>query len=379
MESARHRNPARAGLLILVLISLSALIAGRAGAAETITIDPESFDFGAKHVGGEQVQPGDFTVTNDGDGAVELGLATTLPVESFPFRISPVGDYCSFETLDPGESCTIVAVFDPEDAGDFTGSLVIPSDAPGGPTTAALTGLAYPRLLPDVLITPSPVDFGRQGIGTPAERTVEVKNTGEGDMALGVSSIGGKHAGEFRITEDRCDGIVMAAGSVCRIDLAFTPGTAGIREAVLDVPTDVEGADTAVPLTGVGLGIAPDPDPDPDPDPLPGTASLEVGPGQLVAKGWKLSVPVTCAVQRMDRCGGSLELRAGKGTGFTAGRTGYSLSPGKGAVKVKLKPRAVRVLRRAGRLKVRLVVRVEQGSGGPASHTVKRTVRRRAA
>lgn len=367
--SATPNIPVRAGLLILALISLSALLTGRAGAAEPLSITPTSFDFGAKNVGGEATQPGEFVVTNDSGSAVVLGRADATPPDPFIFRILPNFDLCSFETLQPGESCGIVVVFEPTLAGEFTGKLEINSAALGAPVTAALAGVGFPELLPDVEITPERLEFGRHGIGTTSDpRKVSVKNTGEGDMELGTAQISDANADEFEIFRDRCAGIIMASGSTCQLDVTFTPGAAGIRNASLFVPTDVAGADTRVPLSGTGVGIVPDPDPED-----PGTAKVRIGGKLPKVKGRKLTIPITCVVARMDLCDGAIVVRAG---GNRIAGAPYSARPGRASISTKLNRPAVRILNRRGHLRAGLILRVKQGQGGFASHKVNRTLRR---
>lgn len=365
LNPAKPNIPVRAGVLILALISLTVLCVGRAGAAEPLSLNMNSFDFGAKNVGGEATQPGEFVVTNNSGSAVTLGRADTTPVDPFVFRILPSFDFCSFETLQPNESCDIVVIFEPTVAGEFTGTLEVNSPALTAPLTAALEGIGYPELLPDVKITPDRLDFGTHGIGTSSDRrTIEVKDTGDGDMRLGASEISGVDSADFKIAKDSCAEITMASGSVCRIDVVFTPGAAGIRNASLFVPTDVEGADTRVPLSGTGAGIVP---------PDPGTAKVKIAGKLPKVKGRKLKLPITCELARMEVCEGSVAVKA---AGAQVARASYSVRPGTTTLAMRLKPRVKRALSKRGRLKVSFRLSVKQGSGEFVSHTVRRTLRR---
>lgn len=365
--------------LLIACIGLLAWGATEARAAASLSLNMTSFDYGAKHVGGEATYPGEFEVTNDGDQPVRIGWVDTTPENPRMFFVHGAFDFCTYETLQPGEGCIVSTYFEPPIAGEFTGKFIVPSEDLAEPVTADLEGVGFPELMPDVAITPARLDFGRVGIGTTSEaRTIEVKNTGEGDMRLGVSKITGPDVPAFRIVQDNCDEITMAAGSVCTVKVAFKPSAAGIRNATLTVPTSVANADTGVPLAGTGVGIAPDPDPDPDPDPVEsGTASLKVAKVLPRVKGRHLVVPVTCRTVRMKRCAGGLTLRAAKrgGPGRALGRAPFDIAPGKRTVLVKLKPAALRSLEKRGRIKAKVESRVRQGDGETVARTAPRPIR----
>ena len=77
------------------------------------------------------------TLTNVGDAPAVLGAGTI----DGPF--TRTSDSCSGVTLPPAAECTIAVSFSPQAEGNFTGSLTVPSDAPGSPTVVLVSGVGF--------------------------------------------------------------------------------------------------------------------------------------------------------------------------------------------------------------------------------------------
>jgi VWFA-related protein len=100
-----------------------------------IALDRNSIDFGNQVIG--QTADRSLTVLNTGNGDLVIGgIAADQPS---PFSNYAAADTCSNQTLRPNTSCSIVVRFEPEVYGDFSGSLVIPSNA-GDDRTVNLAG-----------------------------------------------------------------------------------------------------------------------------------------------------------------------------------------------------------------------------------------------
>ena len=89
-----------------------------------------------------------------------------------------------FETLAPGDSCLIIAVFEPQEEGDLTANLLIDSNAAGPQPSVALSGKALPRLLPKAELSLTSHDFGTQGLATETTKTFELTDSGQGDLDM---------------------------------------------------------------------------------------------------------------------------------------------------------------------------------------------------
>jgi uncharacterized protein (TIGR03382 family) len=101
-----------------------------------LTVNPQSFDFGAADVNGT-MPTHRITLTNTGGNAATVTAATFTG----PFALQSDATGCAAVpfTLQPGASCDVVVRFAPVGAGDASGSLALAADG-GGAWTVALTG-----------------------------------------------------------------------------------------------------------------------------------------------------------------------------------------------------------------------------------------------
>ena len=101
-----------------------------------LTVNPQSFDFGAADVNGN-APTHRITLTNTGGNAATVTAATFTG----PFALQSDATGCAAMpfTLQPGASCDVVVRFTPVGAGDASGSMALAADG-GGAWTVALTG-----------------------------------------------------------------------------------------------------------------------------------------------------------------------------------------------------------------------------------------------
>lgn len=101
-----------------------------------LTVNPQSFDFGAADVNGTSPTHR-ITLTNTGASAATVTAATfTGP---YALQLDATGCAAVPFTLQPGASCDLVVRFTPVGAGDAAGSLALAADG-GGAWTVALAG-----------------------------------------------------------------------------------------------------------------------------------------------------------------------------------------------------------------------------------------------
>jgi hypothetical protein len=101
-----------------------------------LTVNPQSFDFGAADVNGTSPTH-HITLTNTGANAATVTAATFTG----PYALQADAGACAAVpfTLQPGASCDLVVRFTPVGAGDAAGSLALTADG-GGAWTVALAG-----------------------------------------------------------------------------------------------------------------------------------------------------------------------------------------------------------------------------------------------
>ena len=162
--------------------------------------------------------------------------------------------------------------FAPTTVGSKTATLSINSNGSVTPKTYALSGTGVD---PVVTITPSPVTFATQNVGTnSATQTITIRNTGTAAITTSPVALGGTDASQFTITNPTVTcvtGRSLAAGASCTFNLRFSPTgtTSGVRAATITVVTstgrivvaNVTGTaatpPTVGPLTAVNFGRRP--------------------------------------------------------------------------------------------------------------------------
>lgn len=372
------------------LISFCVCVIGSAGGAglavadepdpgPTLSISPGQFAFGPINVGAELGEPGEFTLSNPGPGAVQLDDVILEGPDPYSFKVLPNGSSCYFlepaGSIPAGSSCTVVAIFDPESEGAKQASLKITSDSVTSPDLVPLTGTGLPRLMPGATLTPQVGGFGGQLVGTTAPISFELRSSGTGDLGIHSVKLTGTDRDQFSLVRNGCTQVAMAAGDQCAIEVAFSPTSVGPKSARLTVETDAEAADTTVDLSGTGTEPAP---------PAAGTSRIKVGRRlPRLRRSTGLIVPVTCMVQRMDYCHGRITVKArGKVLGLRhnrlvrIGSRSYDAASGDSSVRVQLSRLARRALRRRGSLPVRVIATTDQGDGQVVSVSAGRRMRR---
>lgn len=218
---------------------------------------------------GSTTGPQVVTIGNPGTANLVLGTLTIGGAE-----FGKTGDTCSAATIAPGSTCTVGVVFSPVSEGTKTGSLSIPSNAPGSPHAVSLSGVAVtPR--PAVGLSATSLSFGTIAPGgTTPPQEVTVTNTGDANLIVGTVTIGG--SAEFGKTVDGCSGATVAPAGTCTVSVVFSPASPGSKTGSLSIPSNAAGSPHAVSLAGTGAA--------------PTTAGIAVSPSSLdfgdVRLGW---------------------------------------------------------------------------------------------
>jgi len=131
----------RAGTLVLMTDAGNQFTVALGGTGVAVpvpmlTVNPQSFDFGAADVNGTSPTH-HITLTNTGGNAATVTASTF----SGPFALQADAAGCAAVpfTLQPGTSCDLVVRFTPVGAGDASGSLALAADG-GGAWNVALSG-----------------------------------------------------------------------------------------------------------------------------------------------------------------------------------------------------------------------------------------------
>jgi hypothetical protein len=123
-------------------------------------------------------------------------------------------------------------------------------------TAAAFAAKLSPAAATGVLLSPSPVAFGNQIVGTASQaRVVTLANLTQSALMNIKASIIGADAADFTIVSSQCGGSI-AIGATCTINITFTPSISGVETATLSVSDSDASSPQTVQLTGTGTGSA---------------------------------------------------------------------------------------------------------------------------
>ncbi len=189
--------------------------------------------------------------------------------------------------------CIVDVSFNASAAGITTGTLTIPSSAPGGSTAVMLvgsTGGNTVALTPTV--NPSSLSFGNVAVNTSSlSKTVQLSNpsgAATASISIGISQ-------SFAQTNN-C-GSTLAGGASCTISVTFTPSTAATVSGTLSIADSATSSPLTVSLSGTGASAPAAP------------TALSAAPqgSSAIALSWAASsgtAPITYAVYRGTTSGG---------------------------------------------------------------------------
>lgn len=224
-----------------------AALTGTGATPATITLGPQTFNFGNVLVGTTTAST-NITVVNNGGSAATISSVTT----SAPFALTN-GCPISPATLAAGGNCLIGATASPSTTGTVNGAITIVDSAAGSPHVASLsvTGTA-----PTASLTPSSLAFGNQTVGTATSlQSASLANTGTGPMTFTIA-LGGTDPGDYILLANACSS-PLQAGQSCLIPVEFKPTTSGSRPASIVVTDSASGSPHSTTLSGTGIATAP--------------------------------------------------------------------------------------------------------------------------
>src|SRR6266481_5767425 len=129
---------------------------------------------------------------------------------------------------------------------------------PSGDVSAAF--VAKLTLIPTVVVTPSPFDFGAQPVGATSNPQIFAltNNTNVAVTFTSIATAGVSPAAntDFAVATDSCSPSV-AAGAPCTVAVTFKPGAAGSRTGTLTFTDSDSSSPQIVNLSGTGSATAP--------------------------------------------------------------------------------------------------------------------------
>ncbi|MDN4483792.1 Ig-like domain-containing protein [Demequina lignilytica] len=215
----------------------------------------DSVDLGTVEVGSTSSE----TVLLSNAGDVDATIGTVDVPAPFSTDASPG------LTVPAGGSTSITVTFAPTTSGAAAASLTLSHDGEGGSAVIALNG-DTPATPADVSAAPASADLGEAAIGTVAEQTVRLGNTGGTDATV----VSAEATAPFAV--ELAAGTVIPAGGAVDMTVTFTPADEGLAAGTATVMLD-DGSDVIVALAATGLATPSD---DPVVAPLIAVADGEV-------------------------------------------------------------------------------------------------------
>jgi len=238
-------SPAAAGSVTgsLTLVSdatnspTSLALAGE-GVTQALTVTPSSIAFGDVTVGSSKTQA--VTLRNAGTVAVTVSQAN---VSGTGFSISRLSLPLS---LSAGQSTTFDVTFTPATTGSVTGSVSLVSDTPGSPTVISLSGRGVTLTL---TASPSSLDFGNVTVGSSGTESVQLRNTGSGNVTVSQINVTGTGFSFGGITLPR----TLTAGQSTSFTVTFTPSATGSFTGSVSIVSTATNSPSIVSLAGSGV------------------------------------------------------------------------------------------------------------------------------
>jgi uncharacterized repeat protein (TIGR01451 family) len=221
----------------------------------TVTTTPAALDFGPQLVGVTSAAR-KVSITNTGNAAIAIYDIKASGVDGWEFSPVNVGStsLCVDKpNLDPGSSCDAFVTFKPAMTGPASAWLTFRTDAGGIATSLTGTGVTS---APVLSVSPSTLAFATQVVGTSSTaQKVIVTNTGQENLTLSTTTLGGPNAADFKLTPYSTNlcaiGANIAPASSCELVVLFTPLADGTRAASLDI--DSNGGKVSVGLSGTAI------------------------------------------------------------------------------------------------------------------------------
>ena len=223
-------------------------LSGTAIAQPDIAISPTSKNYGSVVLGQSKQQI--FSISNTGSASLEVTSTSLSGGQSDQFAIINGGGAFS---LASGASHDMTVRFTPSSVGTKSTSLSIASNDPDeNPLTISLSGSGI--VIPDIHSAQTDHSYGDVYLGSSSSFTFQIQNTGNGDLHVSSTTLGGTCPGQFAIKGGGGTFTVVPGGSR-NVIVAFEPTILGYSSSILILQSD-DPDENPYNLTISGNGIA---------------------------------------------------------------------------------------------------------------------------
>lgn len=213
--------------------------AGSSNAIGQLSANPSSLSFGTVGTGTSNKKQ--IVLTNSGNAAVDI---SSMSASGAGLAISGVNLPIS---LNPSQSATLTATFDPAQSGSLSGSIKIVSNAGNSPLTIEVTGSGAQAGL---ALTPSAYSFGTVVDGQTKSETVTITNTGTAALTIADVTVDGSGFSVSGLSTP----VTIAAGSNTHFSVLFAPTTSGSHTGTVSIASNAPNSPNVLALTGASTG-----------------------------------------------------------------------------------------------------------------------------
>jgi hypothetical protein len=214
------------------------------GVQAGLGLNPSSADLGNVVIGTTNSQT--IQITNTGNSTLTI---TQISATGAGFSVMGLGLPAS---INPGQSQTFNAQFQPTSAGSATGGVSIVSNAPGSPTALSLrgTGLAATRT---ISLSGTSLNFGNVDDGSSKTLNETITNTGNSDVQISQITVGGTG---FSVTGVATP-VTLSSSQSMAFGIVFSPTAAGGQSGTTTVTSNATGSPATIALSGTGVVSVP--------------------------------------------------------------------------------------------------------------------------
>ena len=223
---------------------------GQAGSAPYLQASTSTLDFGVQAVNGGVSTL--YLAESEIGSPVSFGSVQITGPDAQDFSLTY--NSCSSAELAGASNCSIAVQFAPSALGSRSASLTITSSGSSSPQTIELAGVGQPRSF-SVSLSSSKLDFGPVNVHSWTTRQLSIGNTGDTPLTVGTVSVAGANFRDFSVVANSCQLPVQPSMS-CDITVAFRPRAEGIRNAALQISTNILWSPLTVTLTGTSQLIS---------------------------------------------------------------------------------------------------------------------------
>jgi len=150
--------------------------------------------------------------------------------------------------INPGQTSTFNADFQPSTAGSASGSISLVSNAAGSPSVINLTGTGV-AATETLSFSTTNVSFGNVNTGTSASQGVTITNTGNSSVQISQISVSGTG---YSLTGANTP-VTLNASQTLTFTVVFDPATAGSASGSVTVASNAAGSPVTIALSGTGV------------------------------------------------------------------------------------------------------------------------------